>query len=70
MNRGTLNAQRSNLPLPVGEGRGEGTKCKQTMAGSLPPPTPLPLGEAGVRVRRMGEDGGEGAQRVAENLEA
>ena len=36
----------------------------------LPLPPPLPLGEAGVRVRRMGEDRGEGAQRVAEILEA
>jgi hypothetical protein len=33
MNRETLNAQRSNLPLP----------------------TPLPLGGAGVRVRRMNQ---------------
>ena len=66
MNRETLNVQRRNLPLPVGEGRGEGTKCEQTIAGSLP----LPLGEARVRVRRMGEDAGEGAQRVAEILEA
>jgi hypothetical protein len=43
---------------------------EQTIAGSLPLPSPLPLGEAGVRVRRLGEDQGEGAQRVAEILEA
>ena len=43
---------------------------EQTIAGSLPFPTPLPLGEAGVSVRRLGEDRGEGEQRVAEILEA
>ncbi len=43
---------------------------EQTIAGSLPLPSPLPMGEAEVRVRRMGEDRGEGAQPVAEILEA
>ena len=49
MNRETINFQRSNLPLPtplslrearvrvrrLGEGRGEGTKCEQTIAGNV-----------------------------------
>ncbi len=48
----------------------EGAQLEQTIAGSLPLPTPLPLGAAGVRVRRSGEARGEGAQRVAEILEA
>jgi len=43
---------------------------ERTIAGSPPLPSPLPLGEAGVRVRRLGEGRGEGAQRVAEILEA
>ena len=76
---------RDPLPSPIsspsmrGPGEGaahgrragdEGAQLEQTIAGSLPLPTPLPLGEVRVRVRRLGEARGEGAQRVAEILEA
>jgi hypothetical protein len=40
----------------AGRDKGEGLKLEQTIAGSLP--------------LLVGEDGGEGAQRVAEILEA